>query len=73
VLASAAAATASSPSRPIKARSVVIITICPSWVSAIGTASFSVSANSTARRPRGLAAAPCGAGFSFSRTVIGRD
>ena len=43
VCASDAAATASPPRRPIKARSVVIIAICPSWVSAIGTASLSVS------------------------------
>ena len=48
VCASAAAATATSPSRPINARSVVIIAICPSCVSAIGTASLSVSVNSTA-------------------------
>ena len=49
VWASAAAATAASPSRPIRARSVVIIAICPSCVSAIGTASLSVSANSRAK------------------------
>ncbi len=48
-LASAAAATAPSPRRPTSARSVVIIAICPSCVSAIGTASFSVSVSSTAR------------------------
>ena len=33
----------------MKARSVVIIAICPSCVSAIGTASRSVSANSAVR------------------------
>ena len=49
VCASAAAATASSPRRPISARSVVIIAICPSCVSAIGTASLSVSVSSMAR------------------------
>ena len=49
VCASDAAATASAPRRPIMAMSVVIIAICPSWVSAIGTASFSVSASSIAR------------------------
>ena len=49
VEASAAAATAWSPSRPTSARSVVIIAICPSWVSAIGTASRDVSVSSTAR------------------------
>ncbi len=33
---------------PMKARSVVIITICPTWVSAIGHASFALSLSSTA-------------------------
>ncbi len=49
VCASDAAATASVPKRPISAMSVVIIAICPSCVSAIGTASFSVSPSSAAR------------------------
>ncbi len=59
-LASAAAATAPSPSRPTSARSVVIIAICPSCVSAIGTASLSVSVSSRVRRPPRVLA-PAGA------------
>ena len=53
--ASPTAAIASDPSRPIKARSVVIIAIWPSWVSAIGHASLIVSAISTRKtvRPAG--------------------
>jgi len=49
VPASAAAATASLPRCPIKARSVVIIAICPSCVSAIGRASLMVSVSSSTR------------------------
>ncbi len=49
VCASAAAAMASLPRRPIIAMSVVIIAIWPSCVSASGTASFSVSESSSAR------------------------
>ena len=56
VCASDAAATASAPRRPIMARSVVIIAIWPSCVSAIGTASFSVSESSIARWRPGTAA-----------------
>jgi hypothetical protein len=43
------------------ARSVVIIAIWPSWVSAIGAASFSVSESSIARWRPGAAAAAGGA------------
>ena len=50
-------ATAASPSRPISARSVVIIAIWPSWVSAIGQASLTVSAISV----RQTKLSPCGA------------
>jgi hypothetical protein len=40
--ASATPAIAPSPSLPIRARSVVIMAICPSWVRAIGQASLAV-------------------------------
>ena len=53
VPASAAAASASPPSRPMKARSVVIIAIWPSCCAAIGVASRSVSISSAMRWPRG--------------------
>src|SRR5258707_12348701 len=55
--ASPTAATADSPSRPNSARSVVIMAIWPSWVSAIGQASFTVSAISFRQTKR----SPCGA------------
>ncbi len=45
--ASAAAATALLPSRPISARSTVIMAICPSWVSASGPASLTVPISSS--------------------------
>ncbi len=51
VCASAAAASAASPRRPISTRSVVIMTIWPSWVSAIGTARRTVWASSARQRP----------------------
>ena len=51
VCASAAAASAASPSRPISTRSVVIMAIWPSWVSAMGAASRTVSASSARQRP----------------------
>ena len=73
VCASAAAATASSPSRPINARSVVIIAICPSWVAAMGTASFSVSVSSRARRPRVGAAPSAVAAALGARSILSRD
>ena len=50
VCASAAAASAASPRRPISARSVVIMTTWPSWISAIGNASRTVSTSSARQR-----------------------
>src|SRR5215475_2677124 len=54
---SATAATAPSPSRPINARSVVIMAIWPSCVSAIGQASLMVS-RSSLRQMAGALASP---------------
>ena len=51
VCASAAAAMASLPRRPIKAMSVVIIAICPSWVSAIGAITFASNAANRGEKP----------------------
>ena len=53
----AAAAKASPPRRPMKARSVVIIAIWPSCCAAIGVASRSVSMSSAMRWPRVVSAA----------------
>jgi len=58
VCASEAAAIACSPSRPIITRSVVSMAIWPSWVSAMGQASFRVS---TASRRKGADAGEAGA------------
>ena len=61
VCASAAAATALSPRRPISARSLVIMAIWPSCVSAIGSASFTVSAISARQRLLPAGASPAAA------------
>ena len=71
VCASDAAATASLPRRPMKARSVVIIAICPSCVSARGAARRSVSESSSARWWPG-ASAPDGAIVDF-RSILPED
>ena len=76
VCASAAAATALSPSRPISARSLVIMAIWPSCVSAIGSASLTVSVNSARQSavPAGAlaSAADMTPGMVMARTIIGR-
>ncbi len=73
VPASAAAATAALPSRPMKARSVVIIAIWLSCVSAIGTASRSVSLSSAARWWPAADMRGDRCRFDFSRAVMAID
>ena len=73
VCASDAAAIASLPRRPMKAISVVIIAICPSCVSANGTASLSVSASSSVRWPGADARGAIDMGSILSREVMTPD
>ena len=75
VCASAAAATALSPRRPISARSLVIMAIWPSCVSAIGSASLTVSVNSSRQILLSAGAAPTACiapGMVMARTIVGR-